>query len=323
MKVALISTAAIPTPPEKYGGIERSAAWLTKGLMSLGYEVVVFCKTGSQVASSARFWADDETGFPGLLRDVMKHDSIDVILDMSHTKAAAKAFPDFPQVNNWQGMAVTWDRNPVFISKGQASFLGRPDAPVVYHPIDFDEYPVRMVNNVGGPLLYLGAVIGFKRPHLVADAAQVLERECYIAGPAWDSSYYPEIERIKALPDVHLLSEVGGQEKIELMHRAACLVHPVGGNGWVEAGAIAVLEAMCMGIPVVGTPNGCLPEYIIQDKTGRLTADDPKSIADAVWAAETLLPTTVLANYDYERSMRMAAVRYAGLLSRAMVGETW
>lgn len=323
MKIALISTAAIPTPPTRYGGIERSAGWLAEALVAEGHEVAVFCAHDSKVKATAVIEADTERDFVPLVTSLYRQGYVDAIIDMSHDKPVARALDRVPQVSNWQGMAMTWHRNPVFLSKGQAAYLRRPDAPVVYHGLDYREYPARMLDKRGGPLLYLGAVIAVKQPHLVAEAAVRMGREAYIVGPAWDNKYYPKIKQMKAMKGVHVLPDVGGQEKIDLMHEAACLVHPVGGNGWIEAGAVVALEAIIMGIPVVATPNGCLPEYVVNGKTGYLVADSVEAICIGVEKAEGISPVTVMDNYNYHCTNLMAANGYEALCKRAMAGETW
>jgi glycosyltransferase involved in cell wall biosynthesis len=321
---ALISTSAIPTPPVNYGGIERSAAWLVKGLENMGHHVYCFCAPGSTIKCTQRYFADTENGFVHQMVGVLSHSSFDVIIDMSHDKPVAREFHgQIPQINNWQGRSFTWSVNPVFLSKAQAAHLGRPDAPVIYHGPDYMEYPVNLGRPKGGPLLYLGAVTRHKSPHLVAEAAVKLGREAIICGPTWDKEYWPEIERMKTMPGVKVINEVGGQDKIDLMHSCSVLVHPVGAHGWMEAGALVVLEAMLMGIPVVGTPNGCLPEYIVDGKTGYLADDTPESIANAVKLAERLSPVAVLSNYDYSRTMNWAALEYTRLIDKVMTGETW
>jgi len=46
MKIGVISTAAIPTPPERYGGIERIAWWLCCALSQMQHNVTLFAKEG-------------------------------------------------------------------------------------------------------------------------------------------------------------------------------------------------------------------------------------------------------------------------------------
>lgn len=323
MKIALISTAAIPTPPVKYGGIERSAYWLAEALQGMGHEVAVFAAPGSKLKTSAVITADSEAGFVPLVQEWNSRGMVDAIIDMSHDKAVTRSLPMVAQVNNWQGMALTYHRNPVFLSKGQAAFLGKSDSPVIYHGLDHEEYPTRMTQKPGGYLLYLGAVIGVKQPHLVAEAAVRLGRRAIIAGPAWDTNYWPTVKKMREMPGVEVAEEVGGKEKIELMHGAACLVHPIGGNGWVEAGAVVALEAIMMGLPVVATPNGCLPEYVTDGETGYLCADSVEAICVAVEKAEKLKPPDVIAGYDYNMTNVNAAIQYTRLCKRAKSGGTW
>ena len=48
MKIALVSTVALTTPPRKYGGTELVVAELARGLTALGHDVTVFATGDSQ-----------------------------------------------------------------------------------------------------------------------------------------------------------------------------------------------------------------------------------------------------------------------------------
>ncbi|MEJ2384373.1 MAG: hypothetical protein P8Y54_08235 [Xanthomonadales bacterium] len=57
---------------------------------------------------------------------------------------------------------------------------------------------------------------------------------------------------------VHFHGMVGGEEKHRLMRRARGLLFPV---LWDEPGATAVVESLYFGLPVLGTPYGCLEHW--------------------------------------------------------------
>lgn len=328
MKICLISTAAIPTPPQKYGGIERAVAWLARGLMEMGNEVLVVCGRKSTVKANAVETAKYEEDFVPLLKPWIEQGSFDVIIDMSHDKLVTRKWQEYPQINVWQVTTLTWDKNPVFISKAQAKSLGRPDAPVIYYGLNQQEYPFRGVAcKEDGfrqcDLLYMGALIKFKRPHLVAEAARLLGKKAILVGPPYDPSYWPVLEDLKRQEYVQILEEVGGQEKIGLLHKAGCLVHPVGAEGWIEAGAIVALEAWLMGLPIVATANGCLPEYIIEGKNGFLAEPTAEDIAEKVGMALNLSATGVMTSFDARHFYQHMAMEYMNLAMRVKKGETW
>ena len=51
MRVALISTEALKTPPERYGGVESMVYDLCKGLIENGVDVTLFACKGSKSPS--------------------------------------------------------------------------------------------------------------------------------------------------------------------------------------------------------------------------------------------------------------------------------
>lgn len=268
MKILCISTAAITTPPadDGYGGMEREMAWLVSGLRELGNHVSLLAKTGSR---SGTHFADDEKDFPAIARPII--DDYEVIIDFSHDKTVGRAWPDKPQINTYQVMTVGHRINPVFISKGQREHIGL-EGPVIYYGIDQDKYPL-----YEGPrdeyLLYVGSLIIEKRPHWVAEMGRDLGVPVVIAGPKWQQEYWPTIDNMDRMDNVTVLDEIAGEEKLKYIQQAKALIHPVGGKNWVEAGAIIVLEALACGTPVLATPNGCLPEYIMPNINGFLCAN--------------------------------------------------
>jgi glycosyltransferase involved in cell wall biosynthesis len=67
MRIALISTCALATPPHKYGGTELVVAELAKGLLELGHQVTTFATGDSNVPGRLRYyfatpqWPDELT----------------------------------------------------------------------------------------------------------------------------------------------------------------------------------------------------------------------------------------------------------------------
>lgn len=318
MNILLVSTAGIETPPEAYGGMEREVNWLAQGLRGLNHEVMVIAKMGSTVEGLAGA-GESEPEFVEVASAL--GGCFDVIIDFSHDKLVARSFPDVPQLNTYQVMTISWPVNPVFISNAQRQFIGYPDAPVVYYGLDVEEYPY-----YAGPrddyLLYMGSLIKEKRVHWVAELGERLELQVKIAGPRWQPEYWPVLEEMKEMAHVEFVGDVGGQQKLELIQKAKCLVHPVGGYDWVEAGAIIVLEALMCGTPVIASTNGCLPEYIVDFHNGFCC--ESLDEMEAVWAWIDKITSFSCRNSvsDYYSKERMAK-DYELLASRVLRGETW
>jgi glycosyltransferase involved in cell wall biosynthesis len=276
-RILLVSTAAIKTPPDKYGGMERMVDYLSRALAILGQDVAVAAKRGSS-NDYLIFPADDEKEFPSLVDGAIRAGEYDVVIDFSHDKMIGRAFPDFPQINTYQVMTTSWKRNPVFISSAQQAHIGL-GGPVIYYGLRLEDYPVGYEDREPY-LLYMGSIIPEKRVEWAVGVADLLEMGIKIAGPSWTPDYFNEtVKPLIDLPNVEYVGDVGGSEKLELLQKAAALIHPVGGQGWVEAGAIIVQEALACGTPVIGSTNGCLPEYIKPGING-VMGESPQQMAE-------------------------------------------
>jgi len=328
VKILLVSTAAIRTPPEGYGGMEREVDWLRRGILEMqegltsdwSIQVDLVAAPGSP---EAKFTADDEAAFPKLVEDSI--DDYDIVIDFSHDKQIGRRWPELPQINVYQVMTVGWPVNPVYISKAQRDYIGI-DGPVIYYGIDRDAYPPNLSDVRKNYMLYIGSLIQEKRVHWVAEAAQILRQggdnvRVIIAGPRWQAEYWPTLDVLAGLDFVTMINEVAGEQKLKVIQNAGALVHPVGGAGWIEAGAIIALEALTCGIPVIATPNGCLPEYIRPNINGFLV-DSPQAIAMAYKQINGIRPRDChasTANYDYRRM----AEEYLELAGQVMTGKRW
>ena len=133
MKVALVSTEALTTPPRKYGGIELLVYDLCKGLTEEGIDVTLFACNGSQSPSGKLVEVIEEGwGRTGQceeferriidLKKTLKH--FDIVHDNSHRKPCWK-------VHNRVINTMHWEQNPrschynniVAISEGLANWL--------------------------------------------------------------------------------------------------------------------------------------------------------------------------------------------------------
>jgi len=317
MKILLVGgSGTITVPPENYGGIERAANWLAKGLLDLGHEVLVIAKTGSTVEGLAGE-GDSEPEFVEAARRL--EGQFDVIIDLSHDKLVPRSFPNVPQVSTFQVMTVGYPVNPVFISNAQRRHCGFSDAPVVYYGLDVDEYPY-YDGDRDGYLLYLGSIIQEKRVDWVLELGRRLDIPVKIAGPCWQSEMFPFLEDLKER-DLWM-GDVGGERKLELIQRAGCLVHAPGAKGWQEAGAIVVLEALMCGTPVIASTNGCLPEYITDLHNGFCCESVDEMVEVFQWLDQITSFACRESVSDYFSKERMAK-DYEQLAFRVLRGERW
>jgi len=113
MKIGVISTAAIPTPPERYGGIERIAWWLCCALSQMQHNVTLFAKEGSKAPPGGKLEAVtlSERQFAHAFAAGEWHKRLDALIDMSHDKVIPRLWPNFPSINVYQVMSLSWPHN--------------------------------------------------------------------------------------------------------------------------------------------------------------------------------------------------------------------
>ena len=326
MNIGVISSDVIPTPPVEYGGIEREAFWLCEALAELGHRVTLFGKDGSRCPPGGEVCTIEgsEPEFVPLFRDRMF--SLDGVVDMSHNKCIPREFPDFhPIICTYQVMTVSYPRNAVCISQGQRRHLrgalpAGEDTPVIYYGVDAGAYQL-----YEGPredyLLYMGSVLAEKQVHVAIDVAESAGLPIKICGPAWQPEYYDNAIAPRLGEGVEYLGSVGGIEKLDLIQKARALLHPVGALGWVEAGAIIVLETLHCGTPVICSDNGCLPEYIVQGVNGYI-CHTVREYVEAVRLCEDLDPQKCRRSVRHFRKERMAR-EYEQLLRDMLAGKRW
>lgn len=90
----------------------------------------------------------------------------------------------------------------------------------------------------------------------------------------------PWLERLTRSPLSDLVQHVGYVDPLnrrQLYEGARCLVQP----SFEEGFGIPVLEAMTLGVPVIATDRGALPE-VVGDAGPIVSADDPDALASAI-----------------------------------------
>lgn len=88
-----------------------------------------------------------------------------------------------------------------------------------------------------------------------------------------------QISNLKVAKQVALLGRVENNRIPELLSQADLFVRPSRFEGF----GVAFIEAMAAGVPVIATPVGGIPDFIIHQETGLLVEpDDPASLANAI-----------------------------------------
>ena len=116
---------------------------------------------------------------------------------------------------------------------------------------------------------------------------------------------------------VEFVGEVGHDEEVRLLRGACALLFPI---DWEEPGAVVLLEAMACGTPVVATRRGCVPEMVVDGRTG-FVVDEPAEMVRALEHIDEIDPADcrahVAASFSAERLLRDYEAVYETALEAA------
>jgi glycosyltransferase involved in cell wall biosynthesis len=299
MRIGLVSTSALPTPPDAYGGTELVISELALGLQELGHDVLLYATGDSAcptrlVAHHARaVWPPNEDAerehadfaFADLSsRDVdivhvhhaealRFHERVSVpcVATLHHDRIQATVdhYRQFPDVSY------------VAISRRQAELVPELSfAGVVHHGLDPSAYTLG--RGLGGYAAFVGRFCAEKGVHHAIDASVMAGVPLVLGGvphPFGDAQTYFLTEllpRIRNLSDhVMWLGELRQKAKQSLLRDACALLFPV---AWEEPFGLVMIEAMLAGTPVIAFDRGAVREVVEEGVTGFIV-ETPEEMA--------------------------------------------
>jgi glycosyltransferase involved in cell wall biosynthesis len=246
MHIALFVRDRLPV--RKYGGTQRIAVYLARGLAEAGHRVTRIAGQGSDVP---------EATLVPLTRAQRRDAALDlrpllpggVDLLLSYVPLAAS--PGVPWIRSLHG-----NRKPGTVSAANTLYLSRNHAErhgstaFVHNGIDLGEFRFR--RDKAGYDLFLGRLHGVKGHRWAIEGAWRTGHRLVLAG-----GWRPSLAR-----GVRYAGEVGGERKAKLLAGAECLWMPA---LWDEPFGLTLIEAMASGTPVLGTRRGALPEIVTPD----------------------------------------------------------
>jgi len=291
MRIAQISPAWLPVPPDGYGGIELIIAALTDELTARGHQVRLI-GTGDCVTDAELRWHfDTAPGLPGpralqalendtrqaafMLAEVADCDIVHV--HSPYAGLLAGALTGLPLVHTDHGwhsshplFRVIGDRVDI-VAPSHAYLRELPPLPhrhVVHHGIDTGRYPYRAEKQ--DYLAFIGRMVEVKGLHLAIRTARAagLRLRAVAVGLGFpeEARYYQEQIEPLLDDDIELLRhEVGFPAKAELLAGARALLFPI---NWREPFGLVVPEAQACGTPVIAASCAAVPELICPGRTG-------------------------------------------------------
>lgn len=303
MRIAMISTPFVPTPPRDYGGTELVVAELTEGLLARGHDVTLFATGDSHTSAELRFFYSQAQWPPDPFIDLnhvswaFRQAVADEAFDLVHLHSAcgvamARLRPDLPAVytlhhareprlstyyahlrHDVQFVAISVDQ------RGREPELGQ--CPVIHHGLDparceWTTYPKDYV-------CFVGRFAREKGAHVAIDVAAAAGVPIRVAGRIHppDRGYAAEeLGHRLDQPHVRYLGAVGRAVKGPLLCYARALLAPI---AWDEPFGMILIEAMLSGCPVVAFPRGSVSEIVTPGVTGFIV-QSPEEMAAAIAA---------------------------------------
>jgi glycosyltransferase involved in cell wall biosynthesis len=296
MRIALVSTSAVPAPPRGYGGTELVIAELAKCLSRAGHRVTVFATGDSRPDAELRWhiaasvWPPCDTvelrHAAYAWRSIHREEPPFDVAHVHHSSAVAFsvvcATPTVLTLHHDRVDKLTEyyadfrDVSYVAISRRQAELV--PELAVrhvIHHGLDVDQYPAG--DGAGGWIAFLGRFAPEKGVHLAIDAALASRVPLRMGGkPHWvnegyfDEEVRPRLARAEAAGLVTWLGEVGFEAKRDLLRGARATVFPI---EWEEPFGLVMIESMLVGTPVISFARGAAPEVVEEGVTGFVVRD--------------------------------------------------
>ena len=232
-------------------------------------------------------------------------------IDIVHLFSPTDLELDFPFLLTVEGngqIGEAFPKNTVFVSKKHAQ--NHASLAYVYNGIDMDEYPYTKgtKKNWNNFLFLAKAKWKVKNLKNCVQACKSNKKHLHIAGGrVFAFSRY-----------IHSYGMVDQKKKLELLNRTDALLFPV---RWHEPFGIAIIEAMALGLPVIGSSYGSLPE-LIRPNTG-IICDSFDELMDAVSGTNNDFRSDEIRRYVEKKfSVQKMADDYLSFYDKVIKGKT-
>jgi glycosyltransferase involved in cell wall biosynthesis len=297
MRIALISTPFVATPPNGYGGTELVVHELAEALLERGHDVALFA-TGDSRTRAELCALYPVPQWPPCAASDIDHVSwawqqvvgADRPFDVVHANSAvalacARLAPPVPLVytihhERDEHLSVLYSRCQtvqfVAISQDQR----RREVPlrhvaVIHHGLSPLQYEcvARVPGGEDGYVCFVGRLARIKGPHTAIEVAGRAHVRIRVAGSVhvvdepWAAG---TLEEALSAPHVSYLGPLGLDAKRALLRDARALLAPI---EWNEPFGLALIESMLSGCPVVAYSRGSIPELVEPGVTGFIVRD--------------------------------------------------
>ena len=336
MKIAIISTCYMTTPPVGYGGIERVVHMLTEQLVAEGHDVTLFATPGSSCSGKTitvdAYNSDQapagihnkgdilsEEPLYQAVQHYLEDHEVDIIHDWSFENLFVRRHSDrFPFIISTCVPPPKGYQRPnlVACSKAHADLFGDSTKFVHYGlPLDKWDFSYEKSDH----FIHISKIAKYKAQHLAVLAARRAKVPLQLAGNVEGRAYYNLF--LKPLlwmsKNVQHIGEVQGTSQY-LMEAKALVQTP----RWFDAFPLVILEAFASGTPVIALDAGGVKEQIVEGVNGFLC----QSVDDLSYAMRHIsdISPKTCRNYAEEHFSVQRMVRdYVRLYEQRRAGESW
>ncbi len=306
MHVCIVINARLPA--FLYGGTERVVVWLGRALVGMGHRVSYLCAAGSQLDFAACLTLD-----PKAPLDAQLPEGVDIV--HMHTELPApQSVPSCLTIHGNTREPRSFPANTIFCSARHAATHNA--SAFVHLGLDPLEYgPPPALDRPGESFLFLGKA-AWKLKNL--KGAQSIARR---AGAPLEVLGGTRLNfkmgfRFSLDTNARFHGMVGGERKNEFLRRGRALLFPV---LWDEPGATAVIESLYFGLPVFGTPYGCLPE-LVPAQAGTLSEQEAV-LVEAARQVQALDRRAIHQWWSEGFTSRHMAAKYLGYYTQILDGS--
>jgi glycosyltransferase involved in cell wall biosynthesis len=249
------------------------AAWAMKD--GVGLLHAHFLTIAAQATYLAHLFTDIPFTVTAHAKDIYRH-TVDPDVVRQVTAAAAC-------------VVTVCEANRRHLMSGQLDERARVER--IYNGVHLDRLRPTSAPREAGLILGVGRLVEKKGYHILLEACRILADEgvtcrCVILGEGEERDRLLSLRRSLSLEGrVELIGAASRQRVLSFMRRARVLVAPsvTGADGNQDALPTVLLEALALGLPVVSTPVGGIPEIVDHGRDGLLApSGDATALAHAI-----------------------------------------
>lgn len=335
MKICLVSTENLPTPPTGYwGGIESVVYDLACALVDLGHEVTLVARPESKSPGQLITTFPD---VPDKLGNNERHfkcyrsyvsEFEGVVHDHSNGKMAHRIHFEVLNTMHWcQDPYAASYQNVSALCEAHAKWLAEKmpaghEVEIVHHGIKAERFIYKEKKK--DYYLFFSLMAAYKGTLDALNLAKETGVKMVFAGRDGNAS-----DAVKSAnkPNITYIGQVSNEQRAKLMSDAKALIFPTGSFGktdWLEVFGFVQLEALASGTPVICSNNGACPEIIENDQTGFVceSYEEMKRALEEDWV-KSIDPSECRHVTETRFSAETMAKNYIKLYEKILSGESW